>query len=254
MTQDYFDKVTQIVINKLEGGYFHPDMRTKNPAKFGSYHRSGETMFGLDRHAGHSLYYSTPRKADGVIDNLKYIYNGSYKYKSQDAKDFWTTIDNANARKNWSWNYNGGSQEGKLKTLASRILYPRYEYLANKYLLPDAKKLVESDPRILFHFIYAIWNGPGWFKKFAEKFNQAVLQGVKNRDSLLEVALNSRINSGNSLIKSGGLKIKGFINNLELPSSQVVSVSSTNKNLNGILLGVMFIAGYVLYKKYYKKL
>jgi hypothetical protein len=198
------------------------------------------------------LYYSTPRKADGVIDNLKYIYNGSYKYKSQDAKDFWTTIDNANARKNWSWNYKGGSQEGKLKTLASRILYPRYEYLANKYLLPDAKKLVESDPRILFHFIYAIWNGPGWFKKFAEKFNQAVLQGVKNRDSLLEVALNSRINSGNSLIKSGGLKIKGFINNLELPSSQVAS--SKNKNLNGILLGVMFIAGYVLYKKYYKKL
>jgi hypothetical protein len=75
---------------------------------------------------------------------------------------------------------------------------------------------------------------------------------VKNRDILLEVALNSRINSGNSLIKSGGLKIKGFINNLELPSSQVVS--SKNKNLNGILLGVMFIAGYVLYKKYYKKL
>jgi len=247
MTQDYFDKVTQIVINKLEGGYFHPDMRSRNPGKFGTYHRSGETMFGLDRHAGHSLYYSTPRKTDDVLENLKYIYNGSYQYKSQDAKDFWTTIDNANARKNWSWNYKGGVYEDKLKKLAGKILFPRYEYLANKYLLPEAKKLVESDPRILFHFIYAIWNGSGWFKKFAEKFNQAVLQGTTNKEKLLEVALNSRIYSGNSLIKQGGEKIKKFINNLELNTVQ--SSAKTNYK-NGILFGILIIAGYVVYKKY----
>ena len=54
--KDKFLKVTSEVIKRLEGGYFHPDMRTKNPDKFGAYHRSGETMYGLDRHAGHDLF------------------------------------------------------------------------------------------------------------------------------------------------------------------------------------------------------
>ena len=253
MNQDYFNKVTQIVIDKLEGGYFHPDMRSRNPGKFGAYHRSGETMFGLDRHAGHDLYYSTPRKSKDVLENLKYIYNGSYNFKTPESKEFWTTIDKANARKNWQWLYRGGSSEKRLKELTGKIMLPRYEYLANKYLSAESKKLVESDPRILFHFIYALWNGSGWFQKFAKAFNNAVGSGMRNKDSLLQVALNSRINSGNSLISRGGTKIKGFINSIDLPAT---SVSSTNSNSSlkvGLLLGVLFLSGYIFYKKYTKK-
>jgi hypothetical protein len=253
--EDYFNEVTQVVIDKLEGGYFHPDMRTKNPGKFGAYHRSGETMFGLDRHAGHDLFYSTPRKTKDVLENLKYIYNGSYTYKNEDAKEFWTTIDKANARKNWPWLYKGGSNEKRLKELTGKIMYPKYENLANKYLSEKSKKLVESDPRILFHFIYAVWNGPGWFQKFAQKFNDAVEKGVVNKDELLEVALNSRINSGNTLISNGGKKIKGFINSVNLPEVKKTENLKGSSNSSTILPTSLIIAGiivggYYIYSKY----
>ena len=253
---DYFNEVTQVVIDKLEGGYFHPDMRTKNPGKFGAYHRSGETMFGLDRHAGHDLFYSTPRKTKDVLENLKYIYGGNYTYKNQDAKEFWGIIDKANARKNWAWLYRGGSNEKRLKELTAKIMQPKYESLANKYLSEKSKKLVESDPRILFHFIYAVWNGPGWFQKFAQKFNDAVEKGTVNKDKLLEVALNSRINSGNSLISDGGKKIKNFINSVDLPESNKGEKSSGSSNTTGtlptgLIIAVLMAGGYFVYSKYF---
>jgi hypothetical protein len=257
MNEAVFDYVTGVVIDKLEGGYFHPDMRTNNPKKFGVYHRSGETMFGLDRHAGHGLYYSTPRKTKDVLENLKYIYNGSYQYKSDDAKEFWTTIDNANARKNWSWLDRGGNLYPKLRKLTGRIMLPQYTYLSNKYLSAKSREIVESDPRILFHFIYACWNGSGWFKKFAEKFNDAVASGTTNKNALLGVAIKSRTQSGVQLISDGGNKINAFIYDFKVPSnlqSEIKDSTSSGGNImNGLLLGIGFVAGWVLWRKYKNK-
>jgi hypothetical protein len=252
MNEAIFDYVTGVVIDKLEGGYFHPDMRTANPSKFGAYHRSGETMFGLDRHAGHSLYYSTPRKSSDVLSNLKYIYDGSYQYKTPDAKEFWTTIDKANARKNWKWLYRGGDLSPKLKKLTGGIMLPHYTFLANKYLSQKSREIVESDPRLLFHFIYACWNGSGWFQKFATKFNNAVASGVVNKNSLVDVAVKSRTQSGNSLIAQGGRKIEAFIKDFYVPTNlQSESSSSSGKTLiNGLLIGIGLMASYVLYAKY----
>jgi hypothetical protein len=256
MNEALFDYVTGVVIDKLEGGYFHPDMRTRNPSKFGVYGRSGETMFGLDRHAGHGLYYSTPRKTSDVQANLKYIYNGSYQYKSNDAKEFWTTIDKQNARKNWDWLYKGGNLYPKLKKLAGGIMLPHYNYLANKYLSPKSKQIVESDPRLLFHFIYACWNGSGWFKKFADKFNSAVASGVTNKNALLNVAIKSRTQSGNSLIAQGGNKINAFIYDFKVPSNlqtETPSGSSNGSFKNGLLIGLGVLAGWILWRKYKNK-
>ena len=238
-----FQDVTKIVIDKLEGGYFHPDMRSKRPDIFGSYHRSGETMFGLDRHAGHDLYYSTPRKTKDVLNNLQYIYGGYYKYKSPDAQKFWNIIDNANARKNWKWNYKGGKYADELQKLAANILRPQYEKLSNRYLTEESQKLISQDPRILFHFIYAVWNGSGWFQRFATKFNEAVKQGKRGND-LLNAALNSRINSSNKLISNGGKKIKGFINTIDLPKP-----SAAPGLLKMILIPLILFAGYSYFKK-----
>ena len=214
MTEDFFRKVTEVVILKLEGGYFHPDMRTKSPKKFGPYHRSGETMFGLDRHAGHDLYYKTKRKSDDVINNLSFIYSDTYKYISKESEEFWTTIDKANARKNWDWLYKGGSKETRLRQLAATIMYPQYLRHSKNYLSEKSRQIVASDPRLAFHFSYACWNGSGWFQKFANKFNEAVKSGTTSPNALLEVALNSRINSGVKLISGGGEKIKKFIYNV----------------------------------------
>lgn len=242
--KNLFQGVTKIVIDKLEGGYFHPDMRSNRPDIFGSYHRSGETMFGLDRHAGHDLYYKTKRKTKDVLENLKYIYGGAYEYKSPEARKFWQTIDNANARKLWKWNYKGGKYQNELQTLAADILRPQYDKLAKTYLTEESQNLIAKDPRLLFHFIYAVWNGSGWFQRFASKFNQAVKEG-KRGDALLNAALNSRINSTNSLISNGGKKIKGFINTIELPKS----TSSAGGLLKFILLPILIYGAYSYLKK-----
>jgi hypothetical protein len=213
-----FDKVVATVIDKLEGGYFHPNMRTKNPSKFGAYHRSGETMFGLDRHAGHGLYYSTDRKDSDVLDNLKYIENGSYEYASTEAKEFWETIDKADAKNKWEWNYRGGTLESRLRYLAGRIMKKQFDSLFSQYLSKKAQEIVNSDGRLMFNFIYASWNGSGWFEKWAKDFNKMVETGETNTDTLLNSIVNKRKTEGlskgsaaNSLISQGGDKIKKIV-------------------------------------------
>jgi hypothetical protein len=259
-----FKTVTKLVIDKLEGGYFHPNMRTNNPTKFGSYHRSGETMFGLDRHAGHGIYYSTPRKkgADGkpidVVSNLKYIESGAYEYKTPEAKEFWTTIDNANAKNNWKWLYRGGALENKLKDLAADIMFTVYERNAKNYL-KEARDIVESDNRLLFHFIYGSWNGSGWFEKFAYDMNKAVRSGITDKDKLAEIALNSRTKEGLKvgeppvkLIAQGGAKIANLFTSLK--NMTISGVESTkevvkkNPYKTAALTVAIILIGFVGYK------
>lgn len=220
--KDKFKSVTKLVIDKLEGGYFHPNMRTANPKKFGPYHRSGETMFGLDRHAGHGLYYSTPRKSDDVLRNLKNIESGVYTYKTPEAKEFWTTLDKVDAKNKWQWLYRGGSLEDKLKDLTAEIMLPSYERNAKNYLDAKTREIVEKDNRLLFHFIYASWNGSGWFQKFATDMNKAVSSGITEADKLSQVALDSRLKEGlrkgsspNSLIAQGGNKIAKIFDEMD---------------------------------------
>lgn len=222
-TLDQFRNVTDIVIRKLEGGYFHPNMRSKRPEVFGSYHSSGETMFGLDRHAGHDLFYSTPRAAKDVLANLPYIEGNKYQYKNNAAKEFWGIIDRNNAKNKWSWLYIPPEPTAsKLRLLAADIMYNKYNQNASAFLTPQARKIVESDNRLLFHFIYGTWNGSGWFRKFATDINDAVAKGITNTDKLVDIALKSRTNEGltkgsppNKLIKQGGEKIAKFINDLK---------------------------------------
>jgi hypothetical protein len=204
-----YDELVARIIDALEGGYYHPNMMRRDPAKFKDYSKSGETMFGLDRHAGHSLYYSTqrPQGREDVFVNLPHIESGEYEYKSEEAKEFWTTIDTADAKNKWSWGYRGGTLEGKLRQLAGKIMEPKFNELFKQYVNPTAQQIIKEDDRLLFHFIYATWNGQGWFKKFAQAINSAVEQGITNPDELYKVAINSRLNSQNGLIKGSGEKI-----------------------------------------------
>jgi hypothetical protein len=257
MDLNKFLPITKLVINKLEGGYFHPNMRTANPKVFGSYHRSGETMMGLDRHAGHGLYYSTPQKkgADGkkidVLSNLKNIENGSYKYLNNDAKDFWTIIDNAKAKTNWKWNYKGGPLEEKLTDLASKIMYPQFVKNFNLYLKnPKSKEIVENDPRLLFHLIYATWNGSGFFKKFATDIDNAVNKGITDANKLADISINSRTKEGLkagsppiALIVQGGNKIKEIFKTI---GKTVIE----KKKYSPLILIFIFAGAYYIYKKY----
>lgn len=189
-----YNKMAELVINKLEGGYYHPDMLKDGRIKDKRYSASGETMFGIDRNGGSDIN------------------------DSPEGKQFWNLIDSAEARKKWSWLYLGGPLEQQLRKLAAQIMKPRYDNFSKKYLSPAALGIVNKDERLLFHFIYATWNGSGWFQSFAKKINDAVVSGETDANNLWKIAIDSRINntakntSARNLIAQGGQKIKSLFN------------------------------------------
>ena len=211
-----FNDSTKLVIDQLEGGYFNPAWHNVGDPR---YFNSGETMYGLDRLRGNQEATAT-------------------------GKQFWSLIDKNKTKEVWKWNYKGGALGNQLKNLAVQIMYPLYSSYAKLYLNDKAKKIVDNDPALLFHFVYATWNGSGWFKKFATDINTAVNNGVTN---LQAVAINSRTKEGlkkgsqpNSLIAQGGEKIKKIFETL-------IKNKPTNTTL---ILIISVIAGYFLYKKF----
>lgn len=194
LDKDKFKKATLLVIDKLEGGYWNPKWHGV-PKGF---EKSGETMFGIDRRTG------------GTLNT------------GEAGKKFWAKIDSVKTPNVWKHGYLGGNLAPELKELVVEIMQPAYESYAKSYLNPKTKEIVDNDSRLLFHFIYGAWNGPGWFKKFAQDMNKAVDSGITNTDKLTEIAIKSRTDEGlkagekpNSLIAQGGRKIASFINTLK---------------------------------------
>lgn len=175
-----FDQIVDIIIDNIEGGYY-------KPGQVGDklYASSGETMFGMDRKTGKSLF------------------------NSEKGKEFWRTIDDQKKKnkKDWVWMYKGGEKEDELKSLVKDIMFPEFEKYKDRYLKPEARKIVESDYNLLFNFVYSTWNGPGWFRDFADKINDAVESGEKDPKELFKVAIKAREDSGNTLIKRTADKI-----------------------------------------------
>lgn len=238
-----FETVTQLVIDKLEGGYYNPSWHSSVNKGDPRYSSSGETMFGIDRKAGGSINDTTA------------------------GKQFWGIIDKAKNPQTWKWNYKGGNLAPQLKELVVEIMYPVYERNAKNYLTPETKAIVDSDSRLLFHFIYGSWNGAGWFKKFATDMNKAVASGITDTDKLTQVAIDSRTKEGlkagsppNSLVAQGGNKIASFINDLKNIGSKSVDVAKQTvqqgvdvvkkKPLMTIALtAITVVATYILYKQ-----
>jgi hypothetical protein len=188
LTNTDFKQSVNKVIDTLEGGYYHPNMvkdgRLKSSYKMG---KSGETMMGMDRKYGAGFAQTSA------------------------GKEFWKLIDDANAKNNWKWNYMGGPLESRLRALVTKMIQPEYERLSNRYLDEKAREIVKKSPNLMFHFIYATWNGAGWFQKFANKINEAVNDGVTKISDLESIAMKSRKESGNSIIASGGQKISKLL-------------------------------------------
>lgn len=179
-------KVTKKVIDKFEGGYWNGSTsKNDSTSKLGicpnhpkgSMGASTETMFGLDR------------------------YNGSIE-KTPEGQEFFRIIDKQKKElgmdkfcKKWKWLYRGGDLEDKLKSLAAKIMKTSYDRNANNYFSPELKKRVENNDRLLMHFSYASWNGPGFFQKFAKSLNNAVKDGKSDKE-LLKQAIADRKNTG----------------------------------------------------------
>jgi hypothetical protein len=164
-----WDKITKKVIDEFEGGYWNPKCghTTKGMGK------STETLFGLDR------------------------YNGNIE-STPEGKEFFRIIDNEKTKlgmeqfcKTWKWNYRGGNLEDTLKTLASKIMKRQYDSNSKNYFSPELRKRVEANDRLLMHFSYASWNGPGYFKNFAKSLDDGVKSG-KSDSELIDLAISNR--------------------------------------------------------------
>jgi hypothetical protein len=191
---EQFKKATELVINNLEGGYYNPAWHNTKDSRYST---SGETMFGIDRKNG------------GTINT------------SEAGKKFWAIIDANKTPAVWKWDYRGGALAPQLKDLVGQMMQPTYELFAKNSMSPQLRETVEKDPRLLFHFIYAVWNGSGWFAKFAKDMDSAMAKGVHDSDGLVRVAIDSRTKEGytkgsppNSLVKQSGDNINSFINTI----------------------------------------
>jgi hypothetical protein len=220
MNKDKFQKVTSLVIDKLEGGYYHPNMLVDGRIKDSRYGASGETMFGIDR------------------------LNGGAINRSKNGLAFWSIIDKAGASSKWAWNFTGGSLKPALQKLASNMIYALYSVYIKLYLKsPSLIRIIENDDRLLFHFIYATWNGAGWFKKFATDMFNAYKSGITNPNDLYRVAIASRTKEGlrkgtqaNSLIKQGGEKIASLFKDYKPSNTPMVLYG-----VLGLILAYYFI-------------
>jgi hypothetical protein len=189
---------TTRVIRELEGGYYHPDMKVKNPKKFACMGASGETMFGIDRVAGSPATTNPPA-----------------------AKQFWALIDSQGARTKWSHLYIPPNPvRDKLVYLAAGVMEPEFNRMLNRtkdngITEPNLRKMVLSYDSLLFHFIYAAWNGSGWFEGWARIINKAYRKGVTHPEQLTRLMVAKRLDntgvignkSNNGLIAQGGGKI-----------------------------------------------
>jgi len=177
-----FRQVTDKIIEKLEGGYYNPAWH--GSSKMG---RSGETLFGLDRRHG------------GTLNT------------SPEGKEFWRLVDQNKNKKIWKHYYMPtGSLNEQLRNLLSIILGRSYMEFSKKYLKPESLKIVESDPRLKFHFAYATWNGPGFFKKFADKLNRRIEnQNILNPSKLFKLSMQDR---RDTVLASSAPKIEKIFN------------------------------------------
>jgi hypothetical protein len=188
--------MTKIVIDYIEGGYYNPEWHYSGTGDW-RYSASGETLYGIDRKNGKAYFQG----------------NAS-------GEKFWSIIDKNKSKSVWIWNYMGGSHKDELQSLVVDFMYPWYDKYAKVGLSAKSREIVESDGRLLFTFIYGVWNGGGWFTKWATLMNTLVNNGERNVDVLNEALLSQKINMtaqqawGNegaaSLIRQAGVKMKGI--------------------------------------------
>lgn len=191
-----FAEVMSTIIQNIEGGYYHPDMKAANPKKFAVMLSSGETMYGIDRRAGAKATSDCAACSNAQKTGL------------------WDVIAADKVRNSSSWYYGyapkiGTPLQKQLYDLAQKVQEPQYDapftrYLKAKKYDMEFKKIVESDGRLWFHFIDMwAWNGHGWAQGFTQIAYNAYKNGEKDPYKLHEVLTQEKQNGGYNAYKLG---------------------------------------------------
>ena len=191
-----FQSIINTIIDNLEGGYYNPDMLRDGRVTDSRYGNSGETMFGIDRKNGPES--DTPA-----------------------GQKFWTLIDAQPDKANWKNEYMAKDKPAlynELRELVGEMMKPLFEKYTKTYLTPESVAIVSKDPELTFHFVYATFNGAGWFQKFAKVINTAVASGNTNPQSLLSLAMQDRVGTNSSLMNQVGAKVAKITSRIEPPS------------------------------------
>lgn len=182
MTKEEAKQLAIIIINELEGGYYHPDMKPKlkNGERMGD---SGETMYGLDRVKGNIENTQAGRDFFALIDKYYTAHHADAAYYNDKADGKHSDIP--------------ASVGAALKDLAAEVIYTRFNNYAQS-LDPEAYAVVINDPALLIQFFYAVYNGAGNFQKFVKVINDAYSAQTTDAKTLYNLLQAERRSWGSS--------------------------------------------------------
>jgi hypothetical protein len=184
-----FMDITKKVIENFEGGYWNPFCPSHPKGGMG---RSTETLFGLDRYNGNIESTSEGKEFFRIIDDEKRAMGATSSGSGSGMR--WSNMDRF--CKKWKWNSRGGNKEQKLKELAASIMKKRFDSHMSSFVKdPKTRQKIMNNDGLLIHMSYATWNGSGFFKKFADKLQQGVKQGMTDKQ-LIDLAVQSRASTG----------------------------------------------------------
>lgn len=218
-------KIIYLIIDNIEGGYYHPDMKAKlkNGERMLD---SGETMYGIDRKAG----------APGFTTG------------TQSAVEFWQIIDQVFGSHHSDTGYYGDKADGtkkvsadvglRLKPLAADMIIKQFEKNI-QFLSDGARRMVYANPRLMLQFLYATYNGSGNFQLFADVMNAAYANGERSAEAFWDLIQAKRRAKGGHFAE-GADKLEGVAAQLD----------SNRKSLGWLLLGA--VVGYFTVKSFKK--
>ena len=217
--------IVQAIVDYLEGGYYHPTHAYSSKTKqlkdsFSMYKNSGETLYGLDRHAGNNEgIRQGPKNQAGIdfwsaVDNISGF--GSYKDTNRTKKTGnWDINKYPKKSSGWNWNYMPKKSDPGYDTLQKNLtkyITNSYTLLFDKYLRSHpVGKLVQNDGRLKFMYYRATWNGSSFFQKFANNLKATYDKGITDINKLICADLTYRYNTFSSAFKPGVSKMSFMI-------------------------------------------
>jgi hypothetical protein len=217
-----FSTLANVIIDKLEGGYYHPNMLRDGRIRDRRYGASGETLYGMDRKHG-TAFTNTP-------EGLK----------------FWEMIDRLDAKNKWEWNSMGGQYEGELKKLAINMIRPKYNEFLSRYVKDkNIIDLINSNAGLCINFIYAVWNGDKYFKEMADIIVRDYNNNIKDTNVMVSNLIKYRKSHTSSLIRQGGDKLEKIIKdndyaNVQSAGLDVYDVESEVSNSGSEFLNKLY--------------